>query len=76
MTGKSTKDLIGSLTAGQASSPADMNPTKEQVLEGLLADRPSPEKGDAQQAEAEAERASPSRPGDDAGTGRVNRNQR
>eukprot|EP00969_Alexandrium_andersonii_P097653 4311943-Alexandrium_andersonii.AAC.1 len=45
MTGKSTKDLIGSLTAGQASSPADTQPSKEQVLEGLLADQPSPEKG-------------------------------
>eukprot|EP00969_Alexandrium_andersonii_P345125 15255913-Alexandrium_andersonii.AAC.1 len=67
MTGKSIGVLVGSLTAGQASSPAAMNPTQAQALEGLLADRASPAKGDEQRGEAEP--AGPSRPGDDAGAG-------
>eukprot|EP00969_Alexandrium_andersonii_P073911 3259803-Alexandrium_andersonii.AAC.1 len=74
MTGKGIEVLVGSFTAGQASSPAAMSPTQEQALEGLLADRSSPAKGDEQQGEAEP--AGPSRPGEDAGAGNATRNKK
>eukprot|EP00969_Alexandrium_andersonii_P047677 2092185-Alexandrium_andersonii.AAC.1 len=70
--GKSTGALAQSLTAGEASSAAAMNPTRGQALGGLLADRPSPAKGEEQPDDAEP--AGPAKPGEDAGTGKVTRN--
>eukprot|EP00969_Alexandrium_andersonii_P135522 5994897-Alexandrium_andersonii.AAC.1 len=59
---------------GLASSSAAGNPKKGQAPEGHPADRSSPAKGDVQQDGAEP--AGPVRPGDDEGTGNVDRNKK
>eukprot|EP00969_Alexandrium_andersonii_P309539 13679327-Alexandrium_andersonii.AAC.1 len=74
MSGKSTATLVSSLVPGLASPSAAGDSKQGRAPEGHPADRSSPAKGDVQQGDAEP--AGPVRPGDDEGTGKVDRNKK